>query len=187
MKKQDETNKMDLNLHIGCGSIAIPGYVNIDIRYLPNVDVVDNAEFLRKFKNENVSIIYACHVLEHFNRWRISSVLKRWFDLLMCGGILYLAVPDFESIVSYYNKTKDIKSLIGLLHGGQDYKENFHCMSWDFKSLQDCLLFAGFDSVNLYEWEDVFGSFDDYSKCYLPHMDKENGMLMSLNVKAVKK
>jgi hypothetical protein len=27
---------------------------------------------------------------------------------------------------------------------------------------------------------------DDYSQSYLPHMDKENGTLMSLNLEAVK-
>ena len=30
------------------------------------------------------------------------------------------------------------------------------------------------------------GDNDDYSKCYLPHMDKENGELMSLNVLCTK-
>jgi hypothetical protein len=28
--------------------------------------------------------------------------------------------------------------------------------------------------------------FDDHSQAYLPHMDKENGTLISLNIEAVK-
>jgi len=174
-----------MKLHVGCGSVAIQGYVNIDIRYLPNVDVVDNAEFLRKFKREAIEEIYACHVLEHFNRWRISNILRRWFELLSPGGFLFLSVPDFESIVSYYQKEKDLKPLIGLLYGGQDYKENYHHMCWDFNSLRRELKLAGFCDVT--RWEVMPSKdLDDYSKCYLPHMDKERGMLMSLNVRARK-
>lgn len=176
-----------MKLHVGCGSVAIPEYVNVDIRYLPNVDVVDNAEYLRHFARETITDIYACHVLEHFCRWRIPAVMKRWFDLLQPEGRLFLSVPDFEAIVAYYTKTKDLKSLIGLLHGGQDYAENTHYTSWDFHTLKDVLSEAGFTEIVRYDWKEFFGDIDDYSKCYLPHMDKESGMLMSLNIAATKK
>jgi len=178
-----------MRLHIGCGSVKIAGFANVDIRYLPNVDVVDNAEFLRKFSGKEIDIIYACHVLEHFSRWRVSSVLKRWYDLLLPDGELFISVPDFEAVVNYYKKTKNLKSLIGLLYGGQDYDENFHHICWDFDSLKKDLTAVGFIDIHRYDYnsdETYFADFDDYSKCYLPHMDKENGMLMSLNVRAVK-
>ena len=29
--------------------------------------------------------------------------------------------------------------------------------------------------------------YDDYSQAYYPHMDKDNGILISLNVEAIKK
>jgi predicted SAM-dependent methyltransferase len=86
-------------LHLGCGSKHIKNYINIDIRYLPGVDEVDNVRFLRKYKNDSVDEIYASHVLEHFSRWEYKNVLKRWFDILKPGGTLRLAVPDFDSIV----------------------------------------------------------------------------------------
>lgn len=176
-----------MKLHIGCGSVIISGFINIDIRYLPNVEVVDNAEFLRKFEKEEITEIYACHILEHFSRWRISNIIKRWWELLQSNGILYLAVPDFASIVSYYNKTKDLSSLIGLLYGGQDYDENFHHICWNFESLKIELEKTGFHQIERWDWKDMPSkNQDDYSKCFLPHMDKENGMLMSLNVRAIK-
>lgn len=176
-----------MKLHIGCGSIHIPGYVNVDIRYLPNVDVVDNAKFLRKFRNEYIEEIYACHVLEHFSRWDVKVILKRWYDLLTSGGILFLSVPDFEAIASYYYKTRDIEKLIGFLYGGQDYEENFHYYCWDFNSLKKDLEEVGFVNVDRYDWKNSpFKDFDDYSKAYLPHKDFENGKLMGLNVRAVK-
>ena len=38
-----------------------------------------------------------------------------------------------------------------------------------------------------YDWRDFLpDGFDDYSRCYLPHMDFEHGQLMVLNVTAEK-
>jgi len=127
-------------------------------------------------------------VLEHIGRWDVQTVLKRWFDLLKSDGKLILSVPDFEAITKYYVKTKDLKSLVGLLYGGQDYNENFHKICWDFETLSEDLKQVGFQDVVRYDWKTSgFSNFDDYSKSYLPHLDFNEGTLMSLNVQAVKK
>ena len=101
-----------MKLHLGCGSKHIDGFTNIDIRYLPGVDEVNHVRFLRNYKKDSIDLIYACHVLEHFGRWEYESILTRWFEILKPGGILRLAVPDFEAICHYYNETKDLKVLI---------------------------------------------------------------------------
>ena len=45
----------------------------------------------------------------------------------------------------------------------------------------------GFTNIHRYDWRDTEHSYiDDFSQCYLPHMDKENGMLMHLNLEATK-
>ena len=60
-------------------------------------------------------------------------------------------------------------------------------MIYDRKFLTKVLKICGFDDVKEWEWRQTeHGQFDDYSQSYLPHMDKENGMLMSLNLQAVK-
>jgi predicted SAM-dependent methyltransferase len=176
-----------MKLHLGCGNKHIEGYVNIDIRYLPGVDEVNNVGRLRNYKNNSVDIIYASHILEHFGRWEYQSVLKRWYDLLKNGGTLRLGVPDFGAIVEYYNKTKDLRGVSGMLYGGQDYPENNHYWVWDFDVLSKELKEIGFTEVNKYDWRDTeHSNLDDYTQSYLPHMDKENGVLLSLNVEAKK-
>lgn len=176
-----------MKLHLGCGDKKIEGYVNIDTRYLPSVDEINDVSILKNYKNDSVEVIYASHVLEHFSRWTYKSVLKRWFDLLKEGGVLRIAVPNFEAIVNHYNNNKDLRLISGLLYGGQDYDQNFHHWTWDFDTIKNELLELGFSSVNQYDWRQTDHSdVDDYSQSYLPHLDKENGLLMSLNVEAIK-
>jgi len=173
-------------LHLGCGQHIIDGFINTDLYHEDEKVVKCDARDL-PYKNGEVDLIYICHVLEHFSRHEIIDVLKEWNRVLKSGGEVYISVPDFEAVVDHYNENKDIVAIQGLLNGGQTCEWNKHTVSFDFDYLEKCLLEAGFDSVKRYDWRDsIFSGFDDYSKSYLPHMDKENGMLMSLNVVAVK-
>ena len=46
---------------------------------------------------------------------------------------------------------------------------------------------VGFKNVERYDWRETeHAEFDDHSQAYLPHMDKENGTLISLNVECTK-
>jgi hypothetical protein len=73
------------------------------------------------------------------------------------------------------------------LYGGQDYEKNFHHWTWDYKTLEKELTEVGFKLISKYNWEDTdHKDIDDYSQSYLPHLDKKDGMLMSLNVEAIK-
>lgn len=173
-------------LHLGCGTKHIQGFTNIDIRYLPGVDEVNNIRFLRNYKNNSVDLIYACHVLEHFSRWEYKNVLTRWYELLKPGGILRLAVPNFSAIVARYTQTGNLNEVMGLLYGGQDYDENYHYTTFDKTSLETDLTTIGFTTITEYDHAATeHANIDDFSQAYLPHLDS-NGKLMSLNIEAVK-
>jgi predicted SAM-dependent methyltransferase len=174
-------------LHLGCGEKHIEGFINVDSRNLEGVDLVDDISKLLSIEDGSVDLIYASHVLEHFGRLKYMEVLDRWYRLLKPGGIIRISVPDFESVCYHYIENKDIYQLRGFLYGGQNYPENYHYCAWDFKSISKDLNDSGFKDVKKYDWRETEHShIDDYSQCYLPHMDKENGKLMSLNVEAVK-
>lgn len=104
-----------------------------------------------------------------------------------CGGVLRIAVPDFEAIVSEYMENKRLSGVLGLLYGGQNYEYNFHYVAFDYEDLKKRLEAAGLTGVARYDWREFLPEgYDDYSRAYLPHMDFENGRLMSLNVIAKK-
>lgn len=178
---------MEKKLHIGCGNRYIPGFIHIDVRKLPHIDYVTSADKLDMFEDSSLDLIYSCHMLEHLKRHEVEDVLKEWYRVLKPGGTLRVAVPDFEKVAEVYLKTKDLKSVKGLLLGRQDYPENTHYTVFDFSYLSEVLEKAGFKNIHRYDWrQTIHKDYDDFSQAYLPHMDKEHGTLMSLNVEAEK-
>ncbi|MEQ8923929.1 MAG: hypothetical protein RIE60_24290, partial [Roseovarius sp.] len=74
-----------------------------------------------------------------------------------------------------------------LVTGGQRDQYDFHGMIFDEAALSEALKEVGFSETRLWDWRETEHShMDDYSQAYLPHMDKENGVLVSLNIEAVK-
>jgi len=175
-----------MKLHIGPGNSYFPGWVNVDIFNNVKADIYSSALAL-PYPRETFDIIYASHVLEHFNRHLISAALFHWRDLLKIGGVLRLSVPNFETICKYYMETGKLQDVMGLLFGGQDSFLNEHHITFDYELLLTYLRSVGFQKFREWDWRNTEHSgIDDYSQAYLPHMDKENGLLMSLNIEAVK-
>lgn len=179
-----------MKLHLGCGDKYIPGYFHIDIQPYPHVDLVADISSLPTIESGSVDLIYACHVLEHFGRHEYTIPLKEWARVLRPGGILQLAVPDFRAIAQWYltdPRSGGIQEVIGLCSGGQRDEYDVHKMIFDEESLADTLLEVGFSSVRRWDWRKTdHAEIDDYSQAYLPHLDKDHGRLMSLNLEAVR-
>ena len=176
-----------VKLNLGCYERKIPGFINVDIREDINPDLVDDVFKLNTFKENSVDLIYACHVLEHADYEESFIALKRWNKVLKNGGVLRLAVPDMEAHFAHYFYHKDLRALHSTFWGSQKHPYDYHKNGWDFKKLKEDLLVAGFSSIKQYDWRKTEHFYiDDYSQSYFPHMDKENGKLMSLNVEAIK-
>lgn len=173
-------------LHIGCGRNYIPGWTNVDLFSVVKADVYADVAAL-PFDRESFDRVYASHVLEHCHRNAIIATLSHWRDLLKPGGILRLAVPDFEAIVRWYVKTGNLDDVMGLLYGGQNHPKNNHFVTFDSLTLRRDLVRAGFETIRYWDWRKTeHAEFDDYSQAYLPHLKKDDGLQMSLNIEAVK-
>lgn len=185
-----------IQLHLGCGKKFIPGFVHIDLDNFPHIDYHHEISRLPMFKNNTVDLIYSCHAFEYFDRQQAEEVLKEWRRVLKSGGILRLAVPDFEAIVRVYLKYgKDLehRGILGPLYGRIEIetergkKTIYHKTTYDFKSLKKLLEDYGFNNVRRYDWrKTIHKDYDDFSQAYIPHLDKEKGLLISLNVEAQK-
>lgn len=139
-------------LHLGCGEKYLPGYLHMDIRAFDHVDYVGDVKDLSQFAKETFDEIYACHVLEHIGRHQVLAVLQEWSRVLIRGGLLRIAVPDFEAITSEYMEHGKLERVIGLLYGGQNYEANYHYVTFDFNLISGLLRQAGFSAIERYDW-----------------------------------
>jgi predicted SAM-dependent methyltransferase len=179
-----------LKLHLGCGMRHIPGYVHVDVLDAPHIDHRCSVDNLCDFADGSVDLIYASHVLEHFGRHEVEAVLRGWYRVMRPGGVLRIAVPDFSSVVALYEQEglqDGFSGLIGLICGGQRNQYDFHKIIFDESFLSFLLKKVGFSGVRRWDWRTTeHANIDDFSQSYIPHMNKEKGQLMSLNVEATK-
>lgn len=175
-----------MRLHLGCGKIRLPGYVNVDIQPGPAVDCVADLRRL-PWPDGAADMVYSCAAIEHFGRREWVGVLREWARVLRPGGLVRVSTADFEACIARYLETQNVPELLGLLIGGQKDDYDWHGMIFDFKLLAEGLKEAGFENVRRYDWRETDlgkAGIDDYSQAYLPHMDKTHGRLMMLNVEA---
>ncbi len=184
----------ELKLHLGCGKRYLKGYIHLDLSDYPHIDYKHDAKTLPMFKNNSVSLIYASHTLEYFDRIEAAQVLNEWFRVLKAGGILRLAVPNIEALIEIYLTYKDLGLILGPLYGKMQSPGMetaiYHKTVYDYNSLSGLLKTAGFKDIRKWDWRTIFTNelkdFDDYSQAYIPHMQKDSGILISLNMEGEK-
>lgn len=181
-------------VHLGCWHRFIPGFIHVDLCDFPHIDHKSGVDKLPFFEDNSIDLLYASHVFEYFDRTDAINVLAEWRRVLKPGGTLRLAVPDFEALIEIYKSTNDLNKILGPLYGRMEIQAVdkkimlYHKTTYDKKSLGTLLESAGFENVNAWDWRETeHASIDDHSQAYFPHMDKENGRQVSLNLQTTKK
>ncbi|NEP88475.1 MAG: methyltransferase domain-containing protein [Okeania sp. SIO2C2] len=141
-----------INLHVGCGSINHPKFINIDGLSGPHIHYISLIDNLAPLKDNSVDLIYGSHCLEHFSHCMVSQVLNEWFRVLKEGVILRVSVPDFDLLIDKYRASgNNINKIIYPLMGGQDYKFNFQMTVFNQSNLKLLLKKIGFKEVR--KWQ----------------------------------
>jgi len=190
----------DIRLHIGCGNRILEGWVNIDKSSSLDLpievyagDITDLNEIVGPSGVEiipdgSVELIYASHVLDHLSRKEeLDRALSECYRVLKPEGILRVSVSDFERVATMYNEGMDLEKLWGHIVGGHKTEHDKHGCVFDYNVLKRYLEKHGFKDIKKYDYKKFLPKeFDDLSQCYIPHLDKKNGILMALNVEAKK-
>ena len=87
-------------LDIGCGANAQPGWVGLDIRELPGVDIVHDVEvYPWPLPDECVKAAMASHLVEHINPHKFGFInfMDEVWRVMQPGGEFAIAVPHGSS------------------------------------------------------------------------------------------
>ena len=178
-----------MKFNIGCGWRNFgDDWIHIDGGDYDHLD--SNDIFITEYESNTADLIYASHYIEYLDREEVIPLLERWKEVLKPNGVMRLAVPDFEVYANLYSSGEyPLDNFLGVLNRKMPMSDKtiYHKTVYDFDSIKKLLEGVGMKEVKKYDWEKTEHSeFDDHSQAYLPHMDKENGTLMSLNVECLK-
>ncbi len=133
-----------LNLHLGCGNIAKPGFINIDVRRTRATDFVADIGVL-PFPAESVNRIESYHVIEHLSHTRVKTVLMEWHRVLKRGGCLVIECPNFDAAIEQYlaGDEERLYNIFGLAR----FKGDVHLFGYNDRRLRSLLESVGFGEI----------------------------------------
>ena len=148
-----------MRVHIGCGTVVLDGWFNVDERWFPHVHHVGAADRLGVIPDGAAEVVYASHVLEHVSHCATEATLREWARVLAPGGEIFVAVPDFDRIVErYLAKERRVGEILGPLMGEQNYEANTHRAVFNRAELAAALERAGFGDVRDFSGEEILGT-----------------------------
>lgn len=136
-----------IKLNLGAGDVNLPGYINLDGKN-------GHSLYPLAYDDQSAYEVRASHVLEHWSHRETLNVLREWARVLKPGGILKVAVPNFEYIAkSYIDRQPSPHPLHYYLMGAQIDKRDFHQAVFDEPSLRDLMYQAGLVDVTQFASE----------------------------------
>jgi predicted SAM-dependent methyltransferase len=138
-------------VHLGCGPINHPAFINVDAVPLPHVHYVGSIARLPMFRDDTVDLLYASHCLEHISYHKTHEVLAEWYRVLKPGGVLRVSVPDLDRLIEIYEADgRNVSSIIGQLYGGHDSPYNVHMAIFNRTGLEQLMTSVGFENCRLW-------------------------------------
>ncbi len=142
----------ELRVNLGCGEKPLPGYLNVDMRPLPEVDIVADVRRL-PFEPGSLSEIASAHLVEHFRQHHLEVViLPYWRSLLVPGGILRIVCPNWAVMIEQLNAGGlSFAEFKQVTFGLQDYSGDDHFAMYSPDTLSQLLTRAGFSHIEVLE------------------------------------
>lgn len=145
----DAAASSGFRLNIGCGHKPLEGWVNVDLRPLPGVDIAATADSI-PLAAGSCAALTSAHLLEHFTQEDLMRrILPHWLTLLRSGGTLTAIVPDAGSMMRSWSRGDlDFDTLRLITYGQQEYDGDFHFTMFTPQSLGQMLQQAGFVEIS---------------------------------------
>lgn len=132
--------RLAVRLNLGAGDTPLEGYINLDRKQGQEIFP------LTQYADDSVDEVRASHVLEHFSHRDVSDVLREWRRVLKPGGVLKVAVPNFEWIARQYLAGHPV-NVQGYVMGGHADANDHHGAIFDREELSRELRASGFYDI----------------------------------------
>jgi hypothetical protein len=158
-----------MKYHLGCGSIYLDGYLNVDFpREQHTVNNSVKADLYTDIKSMTMvkcSEIRSSHVFEHFNYVDSFYLLYKWYVALEVQGRLIIKVPDIEALSKALSTATLEQSfrIIRYMYGSHEAKWAYHINGWTPQMLSHTLLIMGFTIEEIKKTMDGNSSYPNYS------------------------
>ena len=147
-----------MRLDVGGGKKRRKGYTSIDVTDYGEKNIVGD---FREMTFNDVSVVRSFFLLEHFGRGEAIKVLQQWHSWIKEGGILWIAVPDFE----YICKDFDINPYWITRHTFGSQGEDawaFHLDGWYEDKIRELFPALGFEIFEIKRFK---------TRRYLPNIE----------------
>jgi SAM-dependent methyltransferase len=162
----------NLKVHLGCGPIVKPGWINIDLSEGPESNSNSDTMFIQHdlrlglpFADNSASFIYSSHFFEHLEYKYSLSLLADCHRVLQPEGVFRISLPDFKSSFRAYLRSDathfdllDLRELLPEVEPGTEtlidhlnfgvYQHGDHKCIYDEEKIMTVLRRLGYRSVN---------------------------------------
>jgi predicted SAM-dependent methyltransferase len=141
-------------LHVGAGSVVLPGWINVDNRAYPKIDYVLDVTAGLPFRD--LDFVFAEHFIEHLPYDAALNFLRRCREALGPDGVIRLSTPNLDWVWrtqyhpdSWTSEAEKVRDCFGLNRGFRGWGHQF---LYNFATLEATLREAGFGSVKQAEY-----------------------------------
>ena len=116
------------------------------LEWNPKIKYADATKL--KFKPGTFLGIYSSHLLEHLNFYDAQTLVNKCYSILAPGGILRLALPDYDYFVDRYVKDRLKNPVDAYL----DYEESLLSWPLEKRSFKGRLIAGIFGRLHVHKW-----------------------------------
>ena len=156
-------------LNWGCGAEGEPGWINSDLKDGPGIDISCDIQDGLPLENDTLDYIVSIHALPMIPYPNIVSVLEELKRVLKPGGVLRLALPDFDKGVRAYHMNErdyffipdeEVKSMSGKLIV-QLIWYGYSRTPFTYEFAEELIEKAGFKDVCQCKFKETYSPFEE--------------------------
>jgi predicted SAM-dependent methyltransferase len=141
-----------MKLHLGCGPVVLPGWVNIDNQPYPGIDRV--LDVTQGLPFEGARYVFAEHFIEHIPYPTAVALLKECRRVLADDGVLRLSTPNLDWVwVTHYKLgMTEQESADACYYLNRAFRGWGHQFLYNETTLRATLMEAGFSTIERVEY-----------------------------------